>query len=171
VNRRTSAAVACAVAFSAFAPLGACSRHADLLDEYDAVILNTPRLPEAGPIPALDSGIGSDAFAGCADRSAGTCRGPVDFPCDFDRWVQTTAAKCQQATGCRTNGWLRVRLDAGGCVDEIGMDQPNDAILACLLSDFGSVRCPCSSIEMKVFFGLANGFDAGDGGFCPGPHG
>jgi hypothetical protein len=157
---------------AAAAGLGACTRHADLVDEPDVVTVRPPPLPEAGELPAVDSGLGSDAYPACADRAEGTCRGPVDFPCDFDRWVDTMAAKCQEATGCRTNGWVRVKLGGDGCVNEIDMDQPNDAIVACLVMEFGSVRCPCGAVTRTYFFGLGNGFDAStDGGVCPGPHG
>jgi hypothetical protein len=63
---------------------------------------------------------------------------------------------CQATTGCKTNGWLAVKLGADGCVLEIGMDQPNDDIVGCLLSEFGAVRCPCGALELEYFFGYAN---------------
>jgi hypothetical protein len=134
--------------------LAACVRHADIVDEPDALTAIQPFIPEAGDIPTLDSGVGSDAFPPCADRTSGLCRGPVDFPCDFERWVPIVANKCQHATGCITNGWMRVKLGPDGCVAEIGMEHPSDAIVACLVSEFSMVQCPCANIETKYFFGV-----------------
>jgi hypothetical protein len=137
--------------------LVACERHADIRDEPDASLIVKP-MPEidAGDIPELDSGLVTDAYPLCGDRSVSNCRGPVDFPCAFQAWVNSTAADCQEATSCKTNGFLEVKLGADGCVVEIGMDQPNDDIVACIVSEFGSQRCLCGEDTAMYFFGYTN---------------
>jgi hypothetical protein len=67
-------------------------------------------------------------------------------------------------TSCATNGWLEVKMGADGCVVEIGMTEPNDEIVACLLEEFGAVRCPCGAGEITYFFGLSNQGVCPDGG-------
>jgi hypothetical protein len=146
-----------------------CGRQADLYDEPDGFggPITPPRL-EAGPTSIVDSGLGTDAFAPCLQRAAGGCQGPVDFPCAFHSWVDVTAIKCQKLTSCSANGWLRVYLGVEGCVDAIGMEQPNDAIARCLEAEFGPYRCPCRTSEATYFFGIAN---SPDSGVCTGPKG
>jgi len=138
-----------------------CVRHADIVDEPDAFF--GARMPtlEAGATPIADSGLGTDAFPSCAERPFGGCQGPTDFPCAFQNWVNVTAAKCQKLSMCSTNGWLRVYLGTEGCVDAIGMEQPNEATIRCLAADFGLTRCPCRTSEVTYFFGLANSPDSG----------
>jgi hypothetical protein len=143
------------------AGLGACARHADIRDEPDAGGIDPGPHLDAGDIPVLDSGLGTDAYPACAERPVGDCQGSNDFPCDFASWVNSTAAACQQATGCQTNGWLEVEMGSDGCVVEIAMDEPNDEIVACLLAEFGSVRCPCDARQITYFFGQGNQ------GVCP----
>jgi hypothetical protein len=134
--------------------LAACSRAVNLYDEPDASTLKPPTL-DAGDIPELDAGL--DTYPPCAMRPEGPgCTGPVDFPCQFDGWVTSTANRCQNDTGCQTNGWLEVAMGEDGCVSSIGMDQPNDAVVACLLEEFADVRCPCSGGSVTHFFGLDN---------------
>lgn len=140
--------------------LGACDRHADIRDERDASFAPPPEV-DAGEIAELDSGLESDAFPPCGDREPGGCEGPVDFPCAFTSWVEATAKSCQTSTGCKTNGWLEVRMGSAGCVVAIGMDQPNPEVVACLVEAFGSASCPCTEEEASFFFG--NGND----GTCP----
>ena len=84
-----------------------------------------PAIPEAGDIPTLDSGVGSDAFTPCADRTGSFCRSPVDFPCDFEQWVPIVANKCQHATGCMTNSWSAREVGSGRlrCRDRHGAPQ------------------------------------------------
>jgi hypothetical protein len=144
-----------------------CSREADIIDDPDVFVPTTPTL-EAGPTPIVDSGLGTDAFPACSARSFGACRGPIDFPCSFQSWVTLSANKCQKMTNCSTNGWLRVHLGAEGCVDAIGMDQPNEAAIRCLAAEFGPYRCPCGASEVTHFFGLGN---TPDSGTCTGPKG
>jgi hypothetical protein len=150
-------ALACVVAaLPTSALLVACERYADIRDEPDASTIDPVPQLDSGDVPALDSGLGTDAYPSCGDRSGGKCQGPADFPCNFSGWVTSTAASCQTATGCKTNGFLKVTLGADGCVTELGMEQPNDAIVACLLAELGSVRCPCQEAEVTHFFGATN---------------
>ena len=152
----------------ASAQLGGCTRRADIRDEPDGGAVKPPPQFDAGDIPELDSGLDTDAFMACEDRPYGACNGPVDFPCAFQSWVSNTAMDCQEATGCKTNGWLEVQLSADGCVAAIGMDQPNDEIVACLLEELGSLRCPCDEDETTHFFGIGNDGVCPDGGKPPG---
>ena len=147
--------------------LSACSRQADIVDEPDGFAPTTPIL-EAGATPIVDSGLGTDAYPPCAERPFGAFQGPIDFPCSFQSWVSLTANKCQRVTNCSTNGWLRVHLSTEGCVDWIGMDQPNEAAIRCLATELGVNRCPCRTSEVTHFFGLANSPDSGT---CMGPKG
>jgi hypothetical protein len=154
-------AACAAAAFGLSAAPGACTRHADIRDEPDAGGIDPNPELDAGDIPGLDSGLGTDAYTACAERPIGDCQGTNDFPCDFTTWANSTAASCQVETSCVTNGWLEVKMGADGCVVEIGMTQPNDEIVACLLEEFGAVRCPCGEREITYFFGQGNQ------GLCP----
>lgn len=136
--------------------LAACARHADIRVEPDASSLDIGPNLDAGEIPELDSGIGSDAYAPCSERPLGECYGTLDFPCGFEGWALKIAESCFQATGCKTNGWLEVKMGLDGCVSAIGMDQPNDEIIACMLPELGAVQCPCTGGEISHFFGLGN---------------
>ncbi len=149
--------------FLAFAFTEGCERHADVRDERDDTPLDNSPLLEAGPIPVVDSGLESDAYLACGDRPVGDCVGSNDFLCGFEKWMMTTAKKCQSTTSCKTNGWLEVNMANNGCVGEIRMDKPNDEIVACLVAEFGTVRCPCAEIEGSYYFGNTNT------GVCPDP--
>jgi hypothetical protein len=150
-----------AAAMSAGAAFSACARHADIRDEPDGSSLDRPPTVEAGGIPVVDSGLETDAFAACSERPVGDCVGTNDFPCAFEGWAIDTAKSCQAATSCKTNGWIEVAMGPEGCVTEIRMDQPNDDILACLVAEFGAVRCPCPAVETSHYFGTGNA------GTCP----
>lgn len=145
----------------------ACQRQADLVDEPDATVLTKPTPEYDGDLPMLDADFASDAFAACEERPFGACMGPNDFICGFAEWVRTLARECQKQTGCKTNGWLTVKMSDDGCVSEIGMDRPNPEIVACLLEKLGAERCPCPAIETTYYFG------EGNSGKCPdaGPKG
>ena len=165
--------IALALSFSCAAlgssvQLGGCVRHADIRDEPDGSAVKPPPVLDAGDIPELDSGLGTDAFGACEDRPYGECNGPVDFPCAFQSWVASVAKSCQQATSCKTNGFLEVTVGDDGCVASIGMDQPNDEIVACLLAELTSLRCPCDETETRHFFGVGNDGVCPDGGPPPG---
>jgi len=157
---RAGLLAAAAASFLAPAAVASCERHADIRDEREQEFVAPPQL-DAGDIPELDSGLGGDAFPACAERPVGSCAGPIDFPCAFAGWVDDTAESCQQATGCKTNGWLEVHMGNDGCVAAIGMDEPNAEIVGCLLEEFGSVTCPCTAEEETYFFGNDND------GTCP----
>jgi hypothetical protein len=149
-------------AITASVQVVACVRHADVRDEPDAAFIGQGPQIDAGDIPELDSGITGDAFPACGDRPLGDCLGTNDFPCAFDTWVTSTAASCQEATGCATNGWLEVKMGPDGCVNSIGMDEPNAAIVACLTAELGSVRCPCIAGETTYLFGYGNAGPCGE---------
>jgi hypothetical protein len=134
----------------------ACERQADLRDEPLPDLLEPTPTLDAGDIPELDAGLGSDAYPACEDRPGGACVGPIDFPCAFDGWVSDTAARCQSETGCKTNGWLEVTMAADGCVSDIGMDNPNPEMVACLLEELGSIHCPCGEGVSTYYFGEGN---------------
>ena len=145
-----------AVALGATAVPLACTRHADLRDEPDSSILDRPPEFDAGGIPELDSGLGSDAHPLCAERPTGECVGSNDFPCGFEDWVLATAKECQTASGCKTNGWLEVKMGPSGCVEGIGMEEPNNEVVACLVAEMGAVKCPCGEGISKYYFGSGN---------------
>jgi hypothetical protein len=131
-----------------------CSRRTEIAEQNQGGSnLNNPML-DAGDIPEVDAGLGE--YPPCAERPVGQCKGPVDFPCAFAEWVETTAARCQEETSCQTNGWLEVNMGADGCVASIGMDQPNDDILACLAEELGSASCPCMEGTATYLFGFDN---------------
>jgi len=164
---RTSArllafAFACTLVGAATAPV-ACRNHLDLIDAPDGSTLEVPTV-DAGDIPELDSGLGSDAYPACASRPTNDCQGQSDLPCNFDGWVAQTAATCQTKTSCKTNGWMEVKLGADGCAIELGMDHPNDDIVACLLAELGSIRCICDASTTTYFFGEGNTGVCKDGG-------
>ena len=140
----------------AFALSEGCERQADIRDERDDTPLDDSPIIEAGPIPVVDSGLESDAYLLCPDRPVGDCVGSNDFLCGFEKWMLATAKKCQIDTGCKTNGWLEVKMAGNGCVSEIRMDKPNDEMIACLAGEFGAVRCPCAEIEGSYYFGNTN---------------
>lgn len=140
----------------AFALSEGCERHADIRDEMnDTPLDNLPKL-DAGSIPLVDSGVESDAYLSCPDRPVGDCVGSNDFLCGFEKWLKATAQNCQNATGCKTNGWLEVKMAGNGCVSEIRMNKPNDDMIACLVAEFGSVRCPCAEIQGSYYWGDTN---------------
>jgi hypothetical protein len=147
--------VGAAAAFSAGASIGACTRHADIRDEREESLVPPPTV-EAGVIPVVDSGLETDAHPACADRPTGQCVGSNDYPCAFEDWIVAVAKSCQTSTGCKTNGWLEVKMASDGCVTEIRMDQPNDDIIECFVAEFGSVRCPCQEVETSYYFGVGN---------------
>lgn len=140
----------------AFGISDGCQRHADIREERGELPLNPLPVLEAGPIPVVDSGLGTDAFPTCEGRPTGDCVGSNDFLCGFEKWLTATAENCQTTTGCKTNGWLEVKMAVDGCVSEIRMDKPNDDMIACLLEQFGAYRCPCGEIEGSHYFGNSN---------------
>lgn len=145
-----------AAAAFAFLLSEGCERYADIRDERDETLIDNSPTLEAGAIPVIDSGLEGDAFPNCPDRPVGDCVGSNDFLCGFEKWMRETAEKCQVMTGCKTNGWLEVKMAGNGCVTEIRMDTPNDDMIACLLAEYGSVRCPCNEIEGSYYFGKMN---------------
>lgn len=162
--RCTKALWALAVMLSSALIGQACQRQADLLDEPDGTITTSPNPQYDGDVPLLDAGLGSDAYASCADRPVGECKGPNDFICGFAEWVRATARECQIETGCKTNGWLTVKLGADGCVSDIGMDRPNPEIVSCLLETLTGEHCLCDAMEATYYFGEGHSGKCPDGG-------
>ncbi|MSP26337.1 MAG: hypothetical protein EXR75_14510 [Myxococcales bacterium] len=134
--------------------LVACDRSLDLREPPKT--FPEPSAPEAKDVKLVDTDLGTEAHAACETRPVGACVGSNDFPCDFGTWVRETAERCQLETECRTNGTLVVRMDDAGCVTAILMDEPNDAIVLCLVAAFAEVRCPCSSAEESYYFGFGH---------------
>jgi hypothetical protein len=61
-----------------------------------------------------------------------------------------------------TNGSVEITMGSEGCVTGLGMDEPNDAIVACLVAELSAVRCPCMEEEtISYYFGIGNA------GVCP----
>lgn len=140
---------------------GGCSREADLYDEPEAGLQTTPTIGLDGDVPPVDANLGPDAFPACEDRPTAGCPGANDFYCGFVQWIQRIAKECQTKTSCKTDGWLVVKMGPNGCVTEIGMDEPNDDIVACLRDLMGSTRCDCGEMTTTYYFGSANT------GVCP----
>ncbi|HEY3498607.1 MAG TPA: hypothetical protein VGK73_28145, partial [Polyangiaceae bacterium] len=84
----------CALAAPLLA-MASCSRHVELYEPADASVsvVEGPKPPDEIPV-VEDSGVTESEYATCAERPAGDCRGANDFPCDFQRWVETTADTC-----------------------------------------------------------------------------
>lgn len=142
-------------ALIAYAPAG-CRQKADIRDEPDGSFVVDPgQLPDAD-LEVVDSGLGTDAYPPCEDRPEGDCVGQVDFPCAFNEFAIEVAKQCQLETDCQTNGTVEVTMGADGCVASLAMDEPNDAIVACMADAFGAVQCPCEGGVAKHFFGLGN---------------
>lgn len=144
------------------AALVACGRHADLYDEPDAALMPPPPAFDAGAVIPVDAALRSDANPPCGERPLGPCTGPVDFPCDFENFILFAAEQCQKATGCKTNGQLQVTLATDGCVSEIAMEVPNQAMIDCLVERVDAVHCPCGASTTNYSFGHGN--DGCDGG-------
>jgi hypothetical protein len=137
--------------------VGSCSRHAELLDEPNTDLELGPMNPyDEAALVDLEVPFESPPYLACAERPAGDCRGPNDFPCDFGRWFNTEAARCQVQTGCRTNGWVVADMGATGCVDSVQMSEPNAEFAACLVEVLGAHRCPCGAERRRHFLGIAN---------------
>jgi hypothetical protein len=145
-----------------FGAVHACTRHADVRDDLGQTQTFDPALDLDASIPPLDADLSNDDFATCADRPVGNCVGSNDFLCGFTAWAAEVALKCQTDTGCKTNGSVEITMGSQGCVTGLGMDQPNDAIVACLVAELSAVRCPCTEEEtISHYFGIGNT------GVCP----
>ena len=139
----------------------ACTRQADLPEPPGTVTVPTANAPEAGDVVTVDSAFGTDAYPACAERPEGDCRGPIDFTCKFEPWVRAAADACQMQTTCKTNGWIAVVMDDDGCVSELGMEQPDDDFVGCMVEALGGYRCPCHTVDTTYWLG------EGHTGVCP----
>jgi hypothetical protein len=139
------------------APL-CCSRENELRGEGTRYVL-PPRFapPDAG-IPTIhsDQELLGPAFPECKTRSFGDCYGGNDFPCAFDQWVRRLATECQQATGCRANGWVAFDTNVDGCPSRIGMTDPQPEFAACLREVMGNLQCPCGAVSIEHFLGIGH---------------
>lgn len=90
--------------------LAACVRHADIRDEPDASNIDLGPGLDAGDIPELDSGLGTDAYPPCSERPLGECYGTLDFPCGFEGWALKLAESCFKSTGCKTPAGITPRI-------------------------------------------------------------
>lgn len=135
----------------------ACTRHADIRDEYDSPFIGKPPEVDGGDLLPVSLPLGPPDYAACAERPDTACYGDLDFPCGFDVWASEAAKACQQATGCTTNGDLEIALGTDGCVAGVRMTKPSDAFVACLAGIFGATRCPCvDAPTVDLFLGLGN---------------
>ena len=57
---------------------------------------------------------------------------------------------------CTANGWLRVTIGPDGCVASLEMDEPDEALIACMVAELGPIRCPCLGAEQHtdIFLGI-----------------
>lgn len=157
-ERRPLVALSCSALLAIFV-VASCSRSADIRDEPDAGTTPGPVVPlPDGGIPELeDAGLDDPEFPACQTREEDQdCRGVNDFPCDFAYWVPVLAEECQQATGCKTNGWIEIDLADDGCASALRMEQPNDDFVACVVNELGTHRCPCEAQSERHFLGLTN---------------
>jgi hypothetical protein len=145
-----------------FGALHACTRHADVRDDLGQTASFDPTPHFDADIPPLDVDLSNDRFATCAERPQGDCVGSNDFLCGFAPWAIAVAKQCQLDTGCKTNGSVEITMGPEGCVTAIGMDEPNDEIVACLVAALSAVQCPCLEEEsISHYFGIGNT------GICP----
>lgn len=151
---------------AALGPLGllhACSRHADLREDSLPPQTLDPTPEVDADVPTLDADLRLDAQPVCEERPKGDCVGSNDFLCAFSEWGIEIAKQCQLDTGCKTNGSIELTMGAEGCVTSIGMDEPDDEMVACVLEQVTPYRCPCIEEEtILYYFGVGN-----DG--CPEP--
>lgn len=159
-----AAGVVLGVAVTPMLAAYACTRHADLRDDLGQTQAFDPTPSFDADIPTLDADLSNDAFMSCYDRPTGDCVGSNDFLCGFAPWAIDVAKQCQLDTGCKTNGSLEVMMGADGCVTSIGMDEPNDDMIACLVATLSAVSCPCVEEEMITYY-----FGIGNTGTCPQP--
>lgn len=151
-----------AVAFALLAGASAtgigCSRQQNLVDEPDSGS-TVSALPTCdGGIPEVaDSGITSEELALCADRPLGDCQGSNDFPCEFEFWFQSVVTACQDRATCPAKGCVEATMGEDGCVNGVGMTEPDPEFVACLVESFGAYRCPCGVTSARRFVGLNAG--------------
>jgi len=138
----------------------ACSRRQAEIEnvpDAGAVVVPEPSRPDGGvPVVAAAPLENAQGLA-CRDRpSQAACQGVNDFPCDFDGWFQDLAAGCQRNTDC-TDGWVEAQVGAEGCADELRMEDPDPAFVACISEQLSKYRCPCADVVGSRFMGLGHG--------------
>lgn len=147
--------VAFALALAASAVASACSREQNLVDEPDSgSTVTAPPTCDGGIPEVADSGIANDELTACAERPIGACQGSNDFPCGFEPWFNEVVTACQRSATCPASGCVEATMGDDGCVTSIGMTEPSDELIACLVESFGAYRCPCGMTSARRFLGL-----------------
>lgn len=152
------------VASTAVLSFHACGRLVELETEsaplFDAglgggaVILDSAgeRITPDGPVPVVeDSGLSLEAGDGCAARPTG-CPSTTDFPCGLTPWFTQVVNTCRAQVGC-VSGFLTIELAGEGCASQIGMTEVDRGFVACLVSELGGERCPCSPGVQTFYLG------------------
>ncbi len=153
--RRSFLIAAGALALVVGSSASACSRQQNLVDEPDSGSSVTALPSCDGGIPEVaDSGIASEELVTCAERPLGDCQGANDFPCEFEFWFGEVVAACQSRATCPAKGCVEATMGSDGCVTSIGMTEPQDEFVACLVESFGAYRCPCGMTFARRFLGL-----------------
>jgi hypothetical protein len=143
-----------ALALSAGAVAGACSREQNLVDEPDSgTSVQAPPSCDGGIPEVPDSGVASEELVTCAERPIGDCQGSNDFPCEFDAWFGKVVTACQNSAEC-ASGCAEATMGDDGCVSSVGMTVPDDDFVACLVETLGAYRCPCTMTSARRFIGL-----------------
>jgi hypothetical protein len=147
-----------AALLAAAGALSGCTRYASLPEESDAAVppLGSGNSPPADLRP-VDAGL--DGLPACASRPLGQCAGPwadAAAVCAPDSFLSDAIAACWQNLLCVPTGWLRIVLGDDGCVTEFEMDQPNDALIECLVQSLGPIRCPCRGYQFTTILGPDN---------------
>jgi hypothetical protein len=112
----------------------------------------TPPVPDGG-IPLLDAGPFYQAGASCSSRPSGCpFHGSVGCVERTTAWMARLAAECQPSSGCRASGWFAVVLDPDGCAVSVGMTDPTDAFLGCILDGLNLSSCFCAANSTQAFY-------------------
>lgn len=157
-RRRATVAAAAFGLIAGASAFGACSRQQNLVDEPDSGSTVTALPSCDGGIPEVpDSGIASDELVACGDRPLGDCQGSNDFPCEFESWFQKVVTACQDRAVCPAKGCVEATMGSDGCVNGVGMTEPDPEFVACMVEQFGAYRCPCGMTSARRFVGLGAG--------------
>jgi hypothetical protein len=139
--------------------IAACSRKAEIENAPDGgsmVMMQVP-MPDGGVPVVEDAGLGAGGAACDARPIQPACSGANDFGCAFDEWVRSLTSDCQQATDCRTDGWVEVVTDSEGCASELRMEDPNPDYVACMITALNGYRCgQCGDVLGSRFLGVSN---------------
>lgn len=137
----------------------ACTRTAEIRDEVEggSVVIDTVPLPEGGVPEVPDSGLHGPDVVACSERPKSDCAGVNDFSCDYSSWVNQLVRGCQAETDCAAYGWLSLSINHEGCIDALGMTDPEPNFVACLVERVSAKRCRCVNESRNVYLGVAPG--------------